>query len=116
MFESLRKEPGRKERTISLCNLIFFFFFLKPSACHHTDCVVSVFFSPQKSFSLVLEALDYDNDTSSSVEGVFAHTCVPFYSCVVRNVNKRGAELNNNKQKESCEGVIIPLILTHVMF
>lgn len=25
MFESLRKEPGRKERTISLCNLIFFF-------------------------------------------------------------------------------------------
>lgn len=64
----------------------------------------------------MLEAVDYDNDTSSSGEGVFARTCVPFYSRVVRNVNKRAAKLNNNKQKESCEGVIIPLILTHVMF
>lgn len=43
---------------------------------------VSVFFPPQKSFSLVLEALDYDNDTSGSGEGVFARTCMPFYLCV----------------------------------
>lgn len=116
MFESLRKEPGRKERTISLCNLIYLFFFKNPLHVITLTVLFLCFFFPQKSFSLVLEALDYDNDTSSSVEGVFAHTCVPFYSCVVRNVNKRGAELNNNKQKESCEGVIIPLILTHVMF
>lgn len=50
-----------------------------------SEDVFSVF-SSQKSFSLVLEALDYDNDTSESGEAAVCMFVCLFHCSIHRNV------------------------------
>lgn len=93
MFAShTQDKSGTMDETVTVCCFIRY---KTKKNVYSGTCLTDVFFvfSSQKSFSLVLEALDYDNDTSESGKAaVCVFVCLSIYVQVHRNVKEREAK------------------------